>query len=75
MTWNARLCGECRERFMPARLDQKPDEAETEDVELGALLERCAETACQRYRLPPETIRRHFEPPLDCAFEDLLKRH
>ena len=23
MTWNARLCGECRERFMPARLDQK----------------------------------------------------
>src|SRR5450432_711052 len=23
MTWNARLCGECRERFMPARLDQR----------------------------------------------------
>ena len=23
MTWNARLCGECRERFMPARLDQQ----------------------------------------------------
>ncbi len=45
-----------------ARLDQKPVESEAHDVELAAVLRHCAETACQRYRLPPETIRVDVRP-------------
>jgi len=63
-----------------ARIDQKPPESETEDVELAALLTRCAEATCQRYRLPAEAIRRHLEPAwvrgrpidLEMVFRNLL---
>ena len=63
-----------------ARIDQKPPESETEDVELAALLTRCAESTCQRYRLPPDAIRQHLEPAwvrgrpidLEMIFRNLL---
>jgi signal transduction histidine kinase len=63
-----------------ARLDQKPVESEAEDVDLALLLERCTQTTCQRYRLPPETIKRHLEPAvvrarpidLEMVFRNLL---
>ncbi|MGE0609455.1 MAG: sensor histidine kinase [Pirellulales bacterium] len=47
-----------------ARLDQTPVESEAHDVELSAVLLHCAETACQRYRLPAETIRVDVLPAL-----------
>jgi signal transduction histidine kinase len=40
-----------------ARLDQTPVQSEAVDVELSAVLRNCAEVACQRYRLPAETVR------------------
>jgi signal transduction histidine kinase len=40
-----------------ARLDQSPVETEVEDVELSAVLRSCAETACHRYHVPPETVK------------------
>jgi len=45
-----------------ARLDRHSMEGTDEEVDLAALLHRCAQTACQRYRLPPETIRMKVEP-------------
>jgi len=45
-----------------ARLDQQPVEADITDVDLPAVLRSCAETACQRYRLPPETIELKLSP-------------
>jgi two-component system, OmpR family, phosphate regulon sensor histidine kinase PhoR len=45
-----------------ARVDQAPSEGEVEDVELSKLLRNCAETACQRYRLPAETVRLDVAP-------------
>jgi signal transduction histidine kinase len=63
-----------------ARLDQKPMERDEEDVELAALLERCAQSTSQRYRLPAETIRRELSPAwvrarpidLEMVFRNLL---
>jgi len=63
-----------------ARLDQRPVESQAEDVELAALLERCAEATAQRYRLPPETIHRQLAPAwvraspedLEIVFRNLL---
>ncbi len=63
-----------------ARLDQGPVETPVEDIEMAALLERCVQTVCQRYHLPPETIRRQFEPAwvrarpadLEIVFRNLL---
>jgi two-component system, OmpR family, phosphate regulon sensor histidine kinase PhoR len=63
-----------------ARLDQKPVDSVAEDVELAALLERCAQTTCQRYRLPPETIQSQMAPTwvrgmpieLEMVFRNLL---
>ena len=63
-----------------ARLDQKPMERDAEDIELAALLEHCAESMSQRYRLPPETIRRDLVPAwvrarpadLEIVFRNLL---
>lgn len=63
-----------------ARLDQRPMEREAEDIELAALLERCAQSMLQRYRLPPETIRRNLAPAwvrarpadLEIVFRNLL---
>lgn len=63
-----------------ARLDQKPQEPDAEDIELAALLERCAQSMSQRYRLPPETIRRELTPAwvrarpadLEMVFRNLL---
>ena len=63
-----------------ARLDQKPMERDAEDVELAALLERCAQSTSQRYRLPPETIHRDLKPAwvrarpidLEMVFRNLL---
>ena len=51
-----------------------------EDVELAALLERLRRSTCQRYRLPPETIRRELSPAwvrarpidLEMVFRNLL---
>jgi len=39
-----------------ARMDRQPAPSEDVDVPLDELLRHCAETACRRYRLPPETI-------------------
>jgi signal transduction histidine kinase len=47
-----------------ARLDLKPVEAEVVDVELSSVLRNCAETACQRYRLPQETVRLDVSPAI-----------
>jgi two-component system phosphate regulon sensor histidine kinase PhoR len=47
-----------------ARLDQQPVETDTVDVELSAVLRSCAETACLRYHLPPETIRLQVTPAI-----------
>jgi two-component system, OmpR family, phosphate regulon sensor histidine kinase PhoR len=63
-----------------ARLDQKPLERDAEDIELAALLERCAATMSQRYRLPPDAIRRELTPAwvrarpadLEMVFRNLL---
>jgi two-component system, OmpR family, phosphate regulon sensor histidine kinase PhoR len=45
-----------------ARLDQQPVETDMRDVELAALLESCAETACLRYHLPTSTIELDLAP-------------
>lgn len=45
-----------------ARLDRQPAPSEESDVPLDELLRNCAETACRRYRLPPETILLDVEP-------------
>lgn len=63
-----------------ARLDQRPMERDAEDIELAALLERCAHSMSQRYRLPPEAIRRDLAPAwvrarpvdLEMVFRNLL---
>ena len=63
-----------------ARLDQRPVETPLDDVEMAALLERCAETVCQRYHVPQETIRRQLQPAwvrarpadLEIVFRNLL---
>jgi signal transduction histidine kinase len=63
-----------------ARLDQNPVERGVEDVDLAALLGRCIEMTCQRYRLPHETIKVHLEPAtvqarpmdLEMIFRNLL---
>jgi len=63
-----------------ARLDQKPMERDAEDIELAGLLERCAQSMSQRYRLPPEAIRRDLTPAwvrarpadLEIVFRNLL---
>jgi two-component system, OmpR family, phosphate regulon sensor histidine kinase PhoR len=47
-----------------ARLDQQPLEADLADVELSALLRNCADTACLRYHLPPETVRLTLVPAI-----------
>ncbi len=39
-----------------ARLDQDATAGEIRDVPLTPLLEQCAATACQRYRLPESTV-------------------
>ncbi len=44
-----------------ARLDQQPVEDESVDIDLSQLLRSCAEAACKRYRLPPETIQTNLE--------------
>lgn len=44
-----------------ARLDQQPVEDESVDIDLSQLLCSCAEAACKRYRLPPETIQTNLE--------------
>ena len=45
-----------------ARVDQQPVEAELADVELSEVLRSCAQTACQRYHLPLETIQLRLSP-------------
>jgi signal transduction histidine kinase len=46
-----------------ARVDQDPAEAsEATDVDLAALLESCAATACQRQRVPRETVKLDLRP-------------
>jgi two-component system phosphate regulon sensor histidine kinase PhoR len=45
-----------------ARLDQQPVPEALEDVELSAVLRNCAEAACQRYRLPAETVQLQISP-------------
>lgn len=45
-----------------ARLDQKPVADESVDIDLSQLLRGCAEAACKRYRLPPETIQLDLQP-------------
>jgi signal transduction histidine kinase len=45
-----------------ARLDQVPIETEAVDVELSSVLRNVAETACQRYRLPNETVQLAVAP-------------
>ena len=47
-----------------ARLETQPVDAEVVDVELSSVLRNCVETACQRYRLPPETIRLTASPTI-----------
>lgn len=44
-----------------ARLDQQPAETEVVDVDLAEVLTTSATTACNRYRLPPETVRLELE--------------
>ncbi len=44
-----------------ARLDQDPVESGAEDVDLAAVLGRCIDMTCQRYRLPKETITQRLE--------------
>ncbi len=63
-----------------ARLDQNPVENAAEDVELAALLDACAQSTCQRYRVPPQTIRSTLSPmwvrgtpiELEMVFRNLL---
>lgn len=45
-----------------ARLDHQPAEEEVVPVDLAAVLESCARTVCQRYRLPFDTISLDLEP-------------
>ncbi|MDX1963903.1 MAG: HAMP domain-containing sensor histidine kinase [Pirellulales bacterium] len=45
-----------------ARLEKKEIEMPLEDVDLAAILERCAASACRDYRLPPETVRLRLRP-------------
>ena len=45
-----------------ARLDQLPVDTDVRNVDLRALLESCAETACLRYRLPTSTIELDLVP-------------
>ena len=45
-----------------ARLDQQPVESEAVDVELSAVLRNVAQTACQRYRVPNQTVELKLQP-------------
>jgi len=45
-----------------ARLDHRPAESDVVDVPLADVLRNCAKTACQRYRLPTDTITLTVEP-------------
>ena len=45
-----------------ARLDQEPVATDACDIDLPALLQSCAETACLRYHLPTSTIRFDLVP-------------
>lgn len=47
-----------------ARLDQLPVATDMRDVDLPALLQSCAETACLRYHLPTTTIELHAAPAI-----------
>jgi two-component system phosphate regulon sensor histidine kinase PhoR len=63
-----------------ARLDQEWLAEEIEPVDLAPLLKHCAETACQRYRLPSATVTLEIEPArvaarpadLEIIFRNLL---
>lgn len=50
-----------------ARLDQAPLDSEITNVEVSSVLRRCAEEACQRHRLPPETVRLDLAPAVVAA--------
>jgi two-component system phosphate regulon sensor histidine kinase PhoR len=45
-----------------AQLDQQAVGADLSDVDLPAVLQSCAETACARYHLPPETLKMTLAP-------------
>ena len=47
-----------------ARLDHAPPASEEVDVELSAVLQSCAKTACLHYRLPAEAILLEVEPAI-----------
>ncbi|MEN6557146.1 MAG: HAMP domain-containing sensor histidine kinase [Thermoguttaceae bacterium] len=50
------------------RLDaDRPEEEESEDVELSKLLCDCAGTVCMNYRVPAETIQLHLQPCEVCG--------
>jgi two-component system, OmpR family, phosphate regulon sensor histidine kinase PhoR len=52
-----RLDGLINHMLDAARLDQEPVSGEFREIDLPALLQSCAETACLRYHLPISTIR------------------
>lgn len=63
-----------------ARLEHLPENDGVENVALDGLLRRCAETACQRFRLPDSTIQLRIQPvtvpartaDLEIVFRNLL---
>ena len=50
-----------------ARLEHSESVVEPENVSLDEILARSAKLACERYRLPAETIRLQLEPTVVCA--------
>jgi signal transduction histidine kinase len=45
-----------------ARLDQRPVDTETEDVELGPVLQKTVGAVCARYKVSPAAVRCDLEP-------------
>lgn len=45
-----------------ARLDQKPEETDVDDIDVAHVLRNCAHAACLRYNVPPETVQLEVEP-------------
>lgn len=57
-----RLDGLINHLLDAARAEKGPTDAEAVDVELDVVLQNCAKTVCQRYRVPEDTIALHLAP-------------
>lgn len=75
-----RLDGLINHLLDAARLEQKPDTLETEDIEISTLLRECASEVCLQHRVPFDVIKFKLKPcvvrgrrvDVDMIFRNLL---